>query len=64
MTDYAFNILKLKRIYAGVFGFNTASMAVLEKNGYKKEAILKSKIIKNETIFDEHLYAKLMTEDK
>ena len=44
ITDYAFKVLKLKIIYAGIFGFNKASMAVLEKNGYAKEAILKNKI--------------------
>ena len=37
-------------------------MAVLEKNGYAKEAILKNKIIKNKIFSDEHLYAKLNTE--
>ena len=59
VTDYGFEQLGLHRIYTGVFSFNRASMKVLEKNGFEKEAVLKNAIIKNNTVCDEHRYYKL-----
>ena len=59
LTSYAFNELKLIRVFAGVFQNNTASMKVLEKSGYELEAVLKSSIVKNGVILDEYLYSLL-----
>lgn len=59
LTNWAFNTLGLHRVYAGVFETNKASMRVLEKAGYKLEAVLKSTIIKNEVVMDEYLYSML-----
>ncbi|KQB98834.1 GNAT family N-acetyltransferase [Pedobacter sp. Hv1] len=56
LTDFAFNELQVLRVFAGVFSPNKASMRVLEKAGYTLEAVLKSAIVKNEVILDEHLY--------
>ncbi|MFN3402986.1 MAG: GNAT family N-acetyltransferase [Cytophagaceae bacterium] len=57
ITEYAFKTFSLKRIYAGVFETNTASMRVLEKSGYTLECVIKKSLIKNEVILDEHLYS-------
>jgi len=57
ITEYAFNKFDIIKIYAGVFEFNKASQRVLEKCGYKLEAILKKSIIKDEKIWDEYRYA-------
>ncbi|MET1054069.1 MAG: GNAT family N-acetyltransferase [Pedobacter sp.] len=57
LTKYAFEDLQLFRIFAGVFAYNPASMKVLEKNGYKLEAVLRSSLIKNGRITDEYLYS-------
>nr|WP_255452598.1 GNAT family N-acetyltransferase [Aquimarina sp. RZ0] len=54
ITNYGFEKLNLIRIYAGVFEHNIASMKILEKNGYKKEAIFRKAIYKNSKILDEH----------
>ena len=59
ITKYGFEELKLIRIYAGVFEFNTGSMRVLEKNGFQKEGIFKNSIFKHEKVWDEHRYFKL-----
>ena len=59
MTEYGFNQLNLVRIYSGVFAFNKASQKVLEKAGYKLEAIFEKSIIKNDVISDEYRYAKI-----
>jgi RimJ/RimL family protein N-acetyltransferase len=59
MTAYGFNQLNLVRIYSSVFDFNKASQKVLEKAGYKLEAIFEKSIIKNGVISDEYRYAKI-----
>ncbi len=56
ITQYGFEEMKLVRIFAGVFGFNKASMHVLEKNGFIKEGILRKAVFKNNQIWDEHHY--------
>lgn len=56
ITRFGFENFDLIRIYAGVFEPNLGSMKVLEKNGYKKDGILKKAIFKNDEIFDEHRY--------
>jgi len=62
ITDFAFGELAFKRIYAGVFEYNLASMKVLEKNGFVKEGICRKAVLKNDKFWDEHLYAKLKQE--
>ena len=56
LTNFAFNELQVLRVFAGVFSPNKASMRVLEKAGYTLEAVLKSAIVKNGVILDEHLF--------
>lgn len=60
ISKYGFQELGLVRLYAGVFSYNTASMRVLEKNGFVKEAVLQKAVFKNEQIWDEHRYAKVI----
>ncbi len=59
MTNFGFEKLKLRRIYACVFSFNKASMRVLEQNGYKLEGILRKEIRKGKKLLDDYLYAKV-----
>jgi len=59
IMNYGFEHLKLNRIFARVFETNTASMKVLENNGFNKEGILKNAVIKNGKMLDEHRYDKL-----
>ena len=60
VVKFGFNDLKLKRIYAGVFPFNKASMGVLKNNGFKFEGILKKDAKKkNGEILDAYLFAKV-----
>jgi [ribosomal protein S5]-alanine N-acetyltransferase len=44
VLDYAFTILKLHRIEAGVMPHNLGSIRVLEKAGFEKEGISKSNV--------------------
>ena len=57
MTNYAFNNFSLHKIFATPFDFNIASQCVLQKAGYKLEAVLKHSAIKNEKIIDLHYYS-------
>jgi [ribosomal protein S5]-alanine N-acetyltransferase len=57
ITHYGLNELNLVRVFTGVFEYNTASMRVLEKNEYVKEAVFKKAITKNGRLCDEHRYA-------
>ena len=60
ITEYGFKNYNLHRIYAGIFEHNIGSMRVLEKAGYTREAIHREAIIKNNTIMDEYIYAKVL----
>lgn len=59
VTNFGFEKLKLRRIYAHVFPFNKASMRILEKNGYKLEGILRKEVKKGNKLIDTHLFAKV-----
>lgn len=48
------------RLFAGVFEHNTASMKVLQKNGFYLEGIHRKAIIKNNEILDEYIWVKLL----
>lgn len=56
MVNYTFTNFKVLRIYAGVFEYNIASMRVLEKAGFHKEAVHEKAIFKNGKVLDEHLF--------
>ena len=56
-TKFGIKKLKLKRIYAGVYSYNPASMKVLEKAGYKPEGIEKKAVKKGRRYIDKHIFA-------
>ena len=56
-----FQIMNINRIQAGVFHTNRPSMRVLEKCGFRLEAVHKKAIIKNDEILDECLYVLFNT---
>lgn len=53
LVSYGFSVLKLIRIYAGIFEYNKASQRVLEKCGFEKEGVFKNSVIKNGKIYNE-----------
>ncbi|PLW80490.1 GNAT family N-acetyltransferase [Candidatus Woesearchaeota archaeon] len=57
IIDYAFNELKLKKIFAEVFTFNENSCGLLEKCGFEKEAILKKNSFKDGIYNDDYIYS-------
>ena len=61
-SDYCMKELGYKKLFAGVFEPNKGSMKVLEKCGYKLEAILKKGVCKDGKYYDEYFYS-LMAPD-
>jgi RimJ/RimL family protein N-acetyltransferase len=56
-VDYAFAELDVVRIFTGIFDYNTASGRVLEKCGFRKEAVFEKAVFKNGNFYDEIRYA-------
>jgi len=59
---YLFETFDINRIVAPVFDFNIASQRVLEKSGFRKEAVHKKSVIKNNRFCDEVVFAILREE--
>lgn len=60
LRDYTFaNYPDIHRIEATVFEWNPASMRVLEKCGFKREARMRKAVIKDGEIIDQLLFARL-----
>lgn len=54
-----FSQTKVIRLFANVFKPNKGSMHVLEKCGFKQEAILEKAFYKSGEYYDNHIYAKI-----
>jgi RimJ/RimL family protein N-acetyltransferase len=57
LCEYGFKELNLVRIEAPIFAFNTASIRVVEKAGFKKEELMKKAYVKNGEYIDGIMYA-------
>jgi ribosomal-protein-alanine N-acetyltransferase len=57
-SQYALADGGLHRLEAGVYSSNPASMRVLEKAGFVREAVLKQRIIYAGDVLDEIIYAR------
>ncbi len=62
VVDYIFENFDIIRIYAEPFAENVASRKVLEKVGFRLEAVLKNDVIKNGIIQDSCIYSLLKKE--
>jgi ribosomal-protein-alanine N-acetyltransferase len=61
-VPYVFRSFPLERVHAHVFAWNGASSRVLEKNGFVLEGRLRKAVMKQGTIMDMMLYARLRDE--
>ena len=62
IVRHGFSTMPLERIEAYVFASNPASARVLEKTGFAFEGRLRNSVIKDGTLMDSLLYAKLRHE--
>jgi RimJ/RimL family protein N-acetyltransferase len=58
-SDWAFDAYKLTRVFALVFSHNVASVRVLEKAGFEREGIMRRSALKNGTVLDQFIYARV-----
>ena len=59
LADYALKLHGITRVYATVHAHNTASMRVLEKNGFTREGLMAASTLKDGRPIDRVLYAKV-----
>lgn len=59
IVKFAFDELKLERIFAVPLENNTASRRVLEKNDFILEGILRNSVVKSGKIYNQALYARI-----
>lgn len=59
LTSYCFHHLNLHQLYANITSDNTASIALFEKQQYKKIGLKKDWILYNNTFKDEILYQRI-----
>lgn len=57
-SDYAFEALALRRIYAQVYVWNPASARVLERAGYILEGRLRASVLKDGEVVDQWMYGR------
>jgi ribosomal-protein-alanine N-acetyltransferase len=57
MSEYAFEVCNMLRLFALPFADNSQSLRVLEKAGYTREALLRSSSVKYGQVRDQALYA-------
>ena len=62
VVPFAFTRTRWIRIFATTYEHNLASMRVLEKNGFIREAIHRKTVVKEGRVMDEHLFS-LLKED-
>jgi RimJ/RimL family protein N-acetyltransferase len=62
VVPVAFDRTGIVRIQAGIFSNNTASMRVLEKCGFVREAVHRNAITKHGVVMDEVLYVRFRNE--
>jgi RimJ/RimL family protein N-acetyltransferase len=60
LLNYIGEHFDVVRVYAEVFAYNTASMRVLEKNGFHLESVREKAVIKNKVIMDDYVWVKLL----
>ncbi len=58
LTDWGFDQLPIERIQAGIFSPNKASIRVLEKVGFEREACLKKSVFKAGQLLDQWIFVK------
>lgn len=59
VVRHGFEHFSWTRIYAGIFSNNPASMKVLAKCGFRREAVFKKSVKKRGAYLDEHVYSIL-----
>lgn len=63
ITDYAFNVLNLRKVQAEVIAYNKASLNLFEKCGFMIEAVLKEQIYFDSLYHDLYILGKIKKDE-
>lgn len=66
LTQFSSRLLDefdIKRLYAPVVHSNLASIGILRKANFTREAVFKDNVYLRGTFYDEHIYAKYSQKD-
>ena len=58
-TDFAFNTLKLHKIWGGLYSPNIGSLRAFQKNGYEQEGVKKSQYLLKGVYYDDIMFGKV-----
>lgn len=58
-TDFAFNTLKLHKLWGGLYSPNIGSLRAFQKNGYEQEGVKKSQYLLNGVYYDDIMFGKV-----
>ncbi len=58
-TDFAFNTLKLHKLWGGLYSPNIGSLRAFQKNGYVQEGVKKSHYLSNGVFVDDIMFGKV-----
>ena len=64
LVNYAFGELRLNCIYADILSYNTASVKLFEKCGFKKDGVLRARVYKGGAFVDVYAYSLLRADVK
>jgi [ribosomal protein S5]-alanine N-acetyltransferase len=60
ICNFGFQNFEIVLFHADIFEFNPASMRVLEKCGFKREAVREKAVFKQGKVWNEMVYVKLI----
>lgn len=58
-TDFAFNTLRLHKLWGGLYSPNVGSLKAFQKNGYEQEGVKKSQYLLNGVYYDDIMFGKV-----
>ena len=58
-TGFAFNTLKLHKLWGGLYSPNIGSLRAFQKNGYEQEGVKKSQYLLNGVYYDDIMFGKV-----
>ena len=59
VTEFAFRVLQLHKLWGGLYSPNIGSLKAFQKNGYLQEGIKKSQYLLNGVYYDDILFGKV-----
>ena len=62
LVQFVFQEMRLNCIFANILSYNTASVKLFEKCGFKRDGILRARVFKQGKYIDEYSYSRLASD--